>query len=87
MSGTLVEVDLPLDQAEVEHDYRHSVPLQEIPDSPPSTIAESFFEGPAITQEEHEEHEEVDRRVQESDEDLGEMVFNVDVDALHGGSF
>jgi len=84
VSGTLVDIDLPLDQAEVEEDYRRGILLREIPNSPPSTIAESFFEGPAITQE---EREEVDRRVQESDEELGEMVFNADADALRGGSF
>jgi len=30
----LVKVDPPLDQVEVEHNYHHSVPLREIPDSP-----------------------------------------------------
>ena len=64
VSSTLVNIDPPLDQAEVEQDYRHGIPLREIPDSPPSTIAESFFKGPAVTQE---ECEEVNRRVQESD--------------------
>jgi len=83
VSGTLVEVDPPLDQAEVEHDYRRGVPLREIPNSPPSTIAESFFEGPAVTQE---ECEEVDCRWEE-EEELGEMVFNADADVLRGGSF
>ena len=83
MSSTLVEIDPPLDQAEVEQDYRRGIPLREIPDSPPSTIAESFFEGPAVTQE---EHDEADCRWEE-DEALGEMDFNADADALRGGSF
>ena len=82
VSGTLVNVDPPLDQAEVEHDYRRGVPLREIPDSPP-TIAESFFEGPVVTQE---ECDEADRRWEEEEEELGE-VFNQDADALRGGSF
>jgi len=84
VSGTLVEIDPPLDQAEVEEDYRRGIPLREIPDSPPSTVAESFFEGPAVTQE---EREEVDRRVRESDEELGQMVLMADADDLRDGRF
>jgi len=84
VSGTLVEIDPPLDQVEVEHDYCHSIPLKEIPASPPSTIAESFFEGPAVTQE---EREEVDLRFQEADDEIVELVLNADADALCGGSF
>jgi len=81
VSGTLVKIDPPLDQAEVEHDYRRGVPLREIPDSPPSTVAESFFEGPVVTQE---ERDEADRRWEEEEDMLGE-VFNQDADALRGG--
>jgi len=81
VSGTLVEIDPPLDQAEVEHDYRRGVPLREILDSPPSTVAESFFEGPVVTQA---ERDEADRRWEEEEDMLGE-VFNQDADALCGG--
>jgi hypothetical protein len=84
VSGTLVDIDIPLDQVEVEYDFRRGVPLRDIPDSPPTTIAESFFEGPAVTQE---EREEVDLRFQEADEELAEIVLNADADALRGGSF
>ena len=80
-SGTLIKVDSPLDQVEVKHNYRHGVPLSEIPDSPPTTIAESFFEGPAVAQE---EREEVDRRFKEADEEILEMVLNAYADALRG---
>ena len=80
-SGTLIDVDPPLDQAEVEHDYRHSVPLREIPDSPPTTIVELFFEGLAVSQE---ECEEVGHRFEEADEEILEMVLNTDADALCG---
>jgi hypothetical protein len=83
-SGTLVDIDLPLDQAEVEYDYRRGIPLRDIPDSPPTTIAESFFEGPVVTQE---EREEVDLRVQEADDELEELVLNADAEALRDGSF
>jgi len=82
VSGTLVDIDLPLDQAEVEIDYHHGIPLREIPNSPPSTIAESFFEGPVVTQE---ERAEVDRRVQESDEELGQLALMADADDLRDG--
>jgi len=78
-SSTLIDVDPPLDQAEVEHDYRHGVPLREIPDSPPTTITKSFFKGPTVTQE---ECEEVDHRFKEADEEIREMVLNADADAL-----
>jgi len=83
VSGTLVEIDPPLDQAEVKEDYCCSIPLREIPNSPPSTVAESFFEGPAVTQEERDEA----NHHWEEDEALGEKVFDADADALRGGSF
>ena len=84
VSGTLVEIDPPLDQAEVEEDYRHGIPLREIPNSPPSTIAESFFEGPVVTQE---EREEVDRHIQEAEEELIPMALMADADDLRDGRF
>ena len=84
VSGTLVDIDPPLDQAEVEIDYHRGIPLREIPNSPPSTIAESFFKGLVVTQE---EHEEVDRRVQELDEEIMERVFMADADDLRSGRF
>jgi len=84
ISGTLVEIDPPLDQAKVETDYRCGIPLREIPDSPPSTIAESFFEGPVITQE---EREEVDRHIQEVEEELVPMALMADADDLRDGRF
>ena len=80
-SGMLIDVDPPLDQAEVEYNYHCGIPLREIPDSPPTTIAKSFFKGPAVTQG---EHEEVDRRFEEADEEICEMVLNTDADALRG---
>ena len=84
VSGTLVEIDPPLDQAEVETDYHRGIPLREIPDSPPSTIAESFFKGPVITQE---EREEVDRHIQEAKEELVPMALMADADDLRDGRF